>query len=148
MNIQAEHGKLSISAIARLYSIDRKSIYNLIQSHSISVEKLESPKRTLVNLTDIVSHLGEPKQSSEQSTTPITPHPTVELTRDYTPHSTEITPSDTKKYTALLENIIEELKSEKRELKKQVDELYIESLRVNKLLLEDSRKGFWKRLFT
>jgi len=149
MNIQAEHGKLSVSEIARLYDKDRKSIYTLIQSHSISAERQESPKRTLVSLADIISHWGEPAKSPE-------PHSTVGIPRDPTPTSTKNTPNATPdKYVALLEKHNEELKfalaeekSEKRELKKQINELYIESLRVNKLLLEDSRKGFWKRLFT
>ena len=43
---------------------------------------------------------------------------------------------------------IKELKTEKQELKQQINELTLESHRVNRFLLEDSRKGFWKRLFT
>ena len=145
MNIKTEGGKLSISAIATLYQKDRSAVYRLVKARSLSTEKTQFPPRTLISLTDIVQHWGEPSKSA----TPNATSNDMSMPHDDTSH---VTPD---KYVALLEKNNEELKSalaeeksEKRELKKQINELYLEFQRVNRLLLEDTRKGFWKRLFT
>ena len=108
------YGKVSISEVARLYGKDRKLVYNLIKENDIGIEKQQKPKRTLVQLTDIIQYWGEP----ENLVTPTITRKSMGKSREFTPNITSIFERQTK----VLERENETLREDKKELKQQLRE--------------------------
>ncbi len=52
-------GTVSISQAARMYEKSRKSIYRILERHSISKNKGQKGE-TLIQIVDLIAHLGEP----------------------------------------------------------------------------------------
>ena len=131
MNTHA--GKVSISEISRLYE--------LIERKGISIEKTVKPKRTLIQLADIIQHWGEPTKTPtpptrgrEGSPRGITPNPTPYFSQQVSDLKEQI--NELRGDKEQLRKDLKEERESRNELEKQITEIIKQQ---TTLMLEDKR---------
>jgi len=139
--MNAHAGKVSISEVSRLYAKDRKAVYELIERKCISIEKTIKPKRTLIQLADIIQHWGEPTKTPtpptrehEGSPRGITPNPTPYFSQQVSDLKEQI--NELREDKEQLRKDLKEERESRNELEKQITEIIKQQ---TTLMLEDKR---------